>query len=324
VGFRPNLRIHTLQSQARLTIKLAGELDSATSTELLERFERALEALDGRELVIDLDGVSFIDSSGMRALIQIERRAEEDRIAVAIAPAPAPVTELLRVTGLGDRLPLTPHGQDPGPGGPFLERIEMSLDRTAEAPARARAELRHAIAGRLSDRDSAAATLLTSELVTNAVIHPGEAVGGSVGLRITTYDDRVRVEVTDEGSGFEPGALPARRPREAGGHGLIVVDGLSSRWGTARRRVGEGDGFCVWFELDADPERTAADAGADRIVADAGAERIVAGSGSGSGSGSAEDQFSTPSRSQQYSSRHSLASSMQRASESQGSTVSNA
>jgi anti-sigma regulatory factor (Ser/Thr protein kinase) len=187
----------------------------------------------------------------------------------------------------------------------------MSLDRTPEAPARARAELRHAIAGRLSDRDSAAATLLTSELVTNAVIHPGEAVGGSVGLRITTYNDRVRVEVTDEGSGFEPGALPARRPREAGGHGLIVVDGLSSRWGTARRRVGEGDGFCVWFELDADPERTAADAGADRIVA-------------GSGSGSAEDQFSTPSRSQQYSSRHSLASSMQRASESQGSTVSNA
>ena len=35
-------------------------------------------------------------------------------------------------------------------------------------------------------------------------------------------------------------------------------------------------------------------------------------------------QFSTPSRSQQYSSRHSLASSTQRASESQGSTVSNA
>ncbi len=82
------------------------------------------------------------------------------------------------------------------------------------------------------------------------MIHPGEAVGGSVGLRITTYSDRVRVEVTDDGSGFEPEGLPPRRPHEAGGHGLIVVDGLSSRWGTARSRVGERDGFCVWFELD--------------------------------------------------------------------------
>ncbi|MGH2884571.1 MAG: STAS domain-containing protein, partial [Solirubrobacteraceae bacterium] len=286
------------------------------STVLLERFEQALAALEGRELVIDLDDVSFIDSSGMRALIQIERRAEEARTAVVIAPAPAAVTELLHLTGLGDRLPLTPQTHEPAPGGPFLERIEIALARTAEAPARARAELRQAIAGRLSDRDSASATLLTSELVTNAVMHPEQAVGGSVGLRITTYNDRVRVEVTDEGSGFEPGGLPPRRPREAGGHGLIVVDGLASRWGTARCRIGESEGFCVWFELDADPGQIGAGAGAERIAARP--------QQTDTGAGAREGQFSTPSRSQQYSSRHSLASSMQRASDSHGSTVSNA
>ena len=106
VGSVPNFRIDTLEGQSGLTIKLAGELDSATSRELLERFEQALAALDGRELVIDLDGVSFIDSSGMRALIVIERRAGEERIALAIAPPPAAVTELLQVTGLADRIPL--------------------------------------------------------------------------------------------------------------------------------------------------------------------------------------------------------------------------
>jgi len=291
VGSIPNFRIDTLETQFGLTIKLAGELDSGTSTELLDRFEQALSAVDRRELVIDLGEVTFIDSSGMRALILIERRAEEERIALAIAPPPAAVTELLQVTGLADRVPLTPRADGLPPAGSFLERIELALPRDADAPARARAELRQAIRGRLSDRDSGTATLLTSELVTNAVIHPGEAVGGSVGLRITTYEDRVRVEVTDEGLGFEPGGLPPKRPREAGGHGLIVVDGLSSRWGTTRCVVGDRDGFCVWFELDAAP---------------------------------AADQFSTPSRSQQYSSRHSLASSMHRASDSQGSTVSNA
>jgi anti-anti-sigma factor len=296
VGFQPNFQIDTLERQSGTTIKLAGELDSATSMQLLERFEQAVSALDGRELLIDLEGVSFMDSSGMRAIIVMERRAAEERIVVVFAAPPASVTELLQITGIADRLALVPSSEDKPPADPFLDRIEIALARDADAPARARAELRHAIAERLSDDDSATATLLTSELVTNAVIHPGQAIGGSVGLRITAYSDRVRVEVTDAGAGFDPGSLRPSQPGEPGGHGLVVVDGLASRWGTNRRSVGADDSFCVWFELDAGTDPTGAEA----------------------------DQFSTPSRSQQYSSRHSLASSMQRASESQGSTVSNA
>ena len=213
VGSQPSFRIETLESQFGLTIKLAGELDGATSTRLLERFEQALARLAGREIVIDLDEVSFIDSAGMRALILIERRADEERLALAIAPAPPAVTELLQVTGLADRIPLAPRTDDPPPADPFLERIEIALARDANAPARARAELRQAILGRLSDQDSATATLLTSELVTNAVIHPGQAVGGPVGLRITAFHDRIRVDVTDEGFGFDPRGLRRRPPR---------------------------------------------------------------------------------------------------------------
>jgi hypothetical protein len=78
-------------------------------------------------------------------------------------------------------------------------------------------------------------------------------VEGSIDLRITTHVDRVRVEVGDAGSGFELQNLPPR-PRESGGHGLIVVEGLSSRWGSRRRTSEEGGGFCVWFELDVEYE----------------------------------------------------------------------
>jgi serine/threonine-protein kinase RsbW len=296
VGFQPNFQIDTLESQFGITIKLAGELDSATSRQLLDRFERAVAALECRELLIDLEEVSFVDSSGMRAIIVIERRTEEERIAVAFSPPPPPVTELLRITGIADRLPLAPRAGEAPPAGPFLERIEIALTRDTDAPARARNEVRQAIVGRLSEADSATATLLTSELVTNAVVHPDEEIGGPVGLRITVHDDRVRVEVTDAGAGFDPGSLRPSQPREPGGQGLVVVDGLSSRWGTTRCDVAGGEGFCVWFEVDAGTEETGAEV----------------------------DQFSTPSRSQQYSSRHSLASSTHRASESQGSTVSNA
>jgi anti-anti-sigma factor len=278
VGPPPSFHIETLENPFGITIKLAGELDSATCAALLDRFEQTLPALRGRELVIDLDDVSFIDSSGMRAIIVMERRSSEERIALALAPPPAAVTELLQITGIADRVPLAPRPDYAPPSEPFLERVEIALTRDADAPARARAELRQAIAGRLSDPDSSTATLLTSELVTNAVIHPAEGVTGDVGLRITAYGDRIRVEVTDAGSGFDPASPPPAKPPEAGGHGLVVVDGLSSRWGTARRLVNGVDVFCVWFELDAGPALEAA--ATERADAGGGVEIEVGGAGS--------------------------------------------
>ncbi len=245
----PNFRVETLETRSGTTIKLAGELDSETCTELLERFERVLGAPGAGAVVVDLEEVSFIDSSGMRAIIVIERRSREEGIAVSIAQPPGEVTELLRITGLTDRIELAPRRDGPAPAEPFIERIDIELLREPTAPGRARAELRQAISGRLPPTQSATATLLTSELVTNAVIHPTDAVGGSVGLQITSYPGRVRVEVTDPGSGFDPGSLPPR-PRETGGHGLVVVDGLSSRWGMTRRVADGEQRFCVWFELD--------------------------------------------------------------------------
>ena len=82
--------------------------------------------------MIDLDEVSFIDSSGMRAIIVMERRAEEERIAFALAPPPAPVTELLQITASPTALPLAPRPDDAPPSEPFLERIEIALTRDPE------------------------------------------------------------------------------------------------------------------------------------------------------------------------------------------------
>jgi anti-anti-sigma factor len=247
----PNFRIETLQTGSATMIKLAGELDSDTCNELLERAEGVLGSPGGGALLIDLQDVSFIDSSGMRALIALELRARETGTELSVTQPSEDVTELFRKTGLAWRVGLAAQTDPDQPAEPFIERIDLELAREPGAPARARAELRQALSGRLPQTESATAILLTSELVTNAVIHPRDAVGGSVGLRITSYPDRVRVEVSDPGSGFEPGTLPPR-PRELGGHGLVVVAGLSSRWG-AVRRVADGEGrFCVWFELDVD------------------------------------------------------------------------
>lgn len=84
-----------------------------------------------------------------------------------------------------------------------------------------------------------AAQLVTSELVTNAVVH----AGSQVTLRITAEADAVRVEVGDASS-----HLPVRRSwgQAAGtGRGLVIVEDQADRWGAAR----VGDGKVVWFEI---------------------------------------------------------------------------
>ncbi|HUA47772.1 MAG TPA: anti-sigma factor antagonist [Solirubrobacteraceae bacterium] len=265
----PNFRIETFQSESGTTIKLTGELDSATCAALIELFEETDRPPGTRHVVLDLAGVSFMDSAGMRAMIVIERIATERELSLTVSPPPTAVTELLRATGIADHVTLAPRSDEARPNAPLIERIELELPRDPRAPGRARAELRGVLPGRISDADRATLTLLTSELVTNAVIHPASGVPGAVELRISAYADRVRVEVGDAGSGFDLQTL-APRPRESGGHGLIVVEGLSSRWGTRRRTPEEGDGFCVWFELEVDyaPEATRArETGRRRVAA---------------------------------------------------------
>jgi anti-anti-sigma factor len=269
VATSPNFRIETSSTESGTTIKLAGELDSATCGALVERFEQLI-AHDSGEVVLELDAVTFIDSAGLRAIIVIERTAGEREIAFTIRSPTGPVADLLQLTGIHEHVALSPRVEQPPPTMPFTERVELELGRDPGAPARARAELREALAEGVGDADRATLTLLTSELVTNAVIHSRADAGDTVRLRITSYPDRVRIEVTDPGTGFEVGNLPPR-PRDFGGHGLVVVEGLSSRWGTTR--AAPDGGFCVWFELDV------GDGGAAELAADTPAEASVAAEG---------------------------------------------
>lgn len=85
--------------------------------------------------------------------------------------------------------------------------------------------------------------LLVTEAVKNSVQHAGVGPEDSIGLKISVRSDSVRIEVSDDGPGFEP---DASRPDEdeVSGWGLFLIDQLSDRWG-----VKQEDGTCVWFEV---------------------------------------------------------------------------
>lgn len=95
--------------------------------------------------------------------------------------------------------------------------------------------------------DSDAATLLTSELVTNAILHTASGTdGGTVTVVVVDVPDGVLIEVIDDGSASIPvvkGDLFA-----ADGHGLYLVQQLAAQWGYLRDQAGT----TVWFHLVAD------------------------------------------------------------------------
>jgi PAS domain S-box-containing protein len=86
----------------------------------------------------------------------------------------------------------------------------------------------------------ATATLLVSELVTNAVLH----TVGQVELRIVQADDRIRISVADE-SGERPAELEEVDLESTSGRGLMLVDALAAGWGVEAHGVGKR----VWFDL---------------------------------------------------------------------------
>jgi anti-sigma regulatory factor (Ser/Thr protein kinase) len=159
--------------------------------------------------------------------------------------------ELLRVAGVADRMILTPAEADVASDEAFLEQRAVKLPREPTAPARARAQIRRTLEDQLAKPVLDAITLLTSELVTNAVIHPAQLERDTITLQTISYPDRIRVEVSDSGAGFDP--AQERPPRETGGRGLFLVDSIARRWGT--RRSDPGRGFTVWFELCTADER---------------------------------------------------------------------
>jgi anti-sigma regulatory factor (Ser/Thr protein kinase) len=113
-----------------------------------------------------------------------------------------------------------------------------SLRRDPAAPSAARRALARWFEPLLEMSELQRVKLLTSELVTNAVVHGR----GEITLHTRLSDDGVLVDVIDEGGGFDY-TLSRPSVEDVGGRGLMIVDAEARRWGI-RERTSH-----VWFEL---------------------------------------------------------------------------
>lgn len=124
-------------------------------------------------------------------------------------------------------------------GNGVFERVEMQCEADPSSARKARDLVTSALAAWEMDDLVEVAQLLTSELVSNAVLHAGT----DFQVAVEGEPPVARVEVHD-GVGAMP--VPTSAPIESEhGRGLMLVSALANQWGS---RMVDG-GKVVWFSL---------------------------------------------------------------------------
>jgi len=217
------------------TVRLSGDLDFRTSSAVKATLLQAA-VTHPKDVIVDMDGVGFVDSSGLSALFEVAKLARRTEGRIRLIRVRRDVRRLLSVCGFIQFFDIDPaadeafpppaerpEGEHAGclrPGSLALPGVPASVPvirRCIEEVARA-----------MGFREPALRDLLiaVSEAATNAMKHGSPRGEESlILLRYTPDGERLIVEVSDEGPGFDPLAVPvpvAEQMRE-GGMGVFFI-----------------------------------------------------------------------------------------------------
>ena len=101
MGAQDQLRIDVRPEADRLIVRLEGELDMANAPLL----QSAVDGVDAKAmLVLDLQALQFMDSTGLRILLSLREQALEQGHEFAVTPGTQQVQRLLSLTGVAGHL----------------------------------------------------------------------------------------------------------------------------------------------------------------------------------------------------------------------------
>ncbi len=95
------LKINKTQEEAKLTVALEGRLDTTTSPELEKSLNESLKGVT--ELVMDLAGLEYISSAGLRVLLSAQKLMMKQG-SMKVIHVTETVMEIFEVTGFVDIL----------------------------------------------------------------------------------------------------------------------------------------------------------------------------------------------------------------------------
>jgi anti-anti-sigma factor len=104
------LRLLVETSHGHVLIRASGELDVSNSASLTQAGEDAMA--DGYETVlIDFSGITFMDSSGLSALVALNRHAAAHDVHVAVVALGESTRRIIDLMGLDETLNLYPSAE---------------------------------------------------------------------------------------------------------------------------------------------------------------------------------------------------------------------
>lgn len=221
-------------------VRLSGDIDLSVVPELRRDLEGALSC-GCKDIVLDLSAVTYADSSAIGLLVWLDHHLAPRSGRLVLAGANRDVTRILEIAGLlavASSITTTPNldsalegitlGEPPAP--PIWQE---TLDVVAEAEGLS--DAREAVCRLLEPLDLPESSMFDikvalGEALANAVRHGAPASGeASVAVRVTAYDDRVVLEVIDNGPGFDGVAQRSDDLYRPSGRGIRFMEALMDR-----------------------------------------------------------------------------------------------
>lgn len=84
-----------------LTIALSGEIDHHGAREMMSQLDDAIAARLPAQLILDLSGVTFMDSSGIAVLLRARRQMSHTGGSLRVTNLPAQARRVLDAAGIG-------------------------------------------------------------------------------------------------------------------------------------------------------------------------------------------------------------------------------
>lgn len=103
MGLGPQLVLETTRIGSHDVIVVTGEIDLASAPKV----ESAISGFSGQTVVLDLRRVEFMDSAGLKVLLNQRSRLEESGGDLRLVVGEGAVVRLLELTGVSDAFSIT-------------------------------------------------------------------------------------------------------------------------------------------------------------------------------------------------------------------------
>ena len=93
------LAVHT--PDRNLLLELSGELDHHGAKGAIRELERAIDAALPKRLVLDMSGITFMDSSGIAFILRAQQQMQTLEGSLMVCRVPAQARRVLEAAGIG-------------------------------------------------------------------------------------------------------------------------------------------------------------------------------------------------------------------------------